>query len=251
MGEGFVKLFSSILDSSIWGYDSETRLVWITLLAMADADGVVRAAVPGIANRARVSMEATEKALDIFQSPDEHSRSEEHEGRRVVKDGRNWTILNFREHRERYRQEQEKQRKRRWWRENRGKTDNNSEPLADTSDTLAKTRPIQRQNTEAETEEDKKKHNPSAASRGLDWLDDSLWKEWISHKRRIKASVSERAIKASIKKLEKFGTKKANAIISQSLDNGWKGLFELKDEKPEDKPQRPAMYKEWVTPWEK
>ena len=161
MGEGFVKLYSAILDSSIWSYDTETRIVWITLLAMADSDGFVHAALPGIANRARVSIEATEKALEIFQGPDEHSRSNEHDGRRITKDGRSWLILNFREHRERQVAEAERARKRKWWRENRGKkktkdqqenTRRTSENLAKTSNLLDASRPIQR--TEAYTETD-------------------------------------------------------------------------------------------------
>jgi hypothetical protein len=162
MGEGFVKLFSTILDSSIWGYDVETRIVWITLLAMADSKGRVHAAVPGIANRARVSMEATQKALDVFQEPDEHSRSSDYEGRRIVKDGRDWIILNFEEHRERQVKESEKARKRKWWRENRGKDaklDNPSDGLADSSGDLKKTRPIKKAYKEGykEGEEEKKK----------------------------------------------------------------------------------------------
>jgi hypothetical protein len=162
MGEGFVKLFSTILDSSIWGYDVETRIVWITLLAMADSKGRVRAAVPGIANRARVSMEATQKALDLFQEPDEHSRSSEYEGRRIVKDDRDWVILNFEEHRERQVKESEKARKREWWRKNRGKDAklaDTSDGLADPSDDSPKTRPIKKHITEAykEGEEEKKK----------------------------------------------------------------------------------------------
>ena len=38
----YVKLWSDLLDSSLWVQESpETRIVWITLLAMADADGMM------------------------------------------------------------------------------------------------------------------------------------------------------------------------------------------------------------------
>ena len=37
----FVKLHGSILDSSVWGESKATRLVWITMLAMADGEGTV------------------------------------------------------------------------------------------------------------------------------------------------------------------------------------------------------------------
>jgi bacterioferritin (cytochrome b1) len=84
---------------------------------------------------------------------------------------------------------------------------------------------------EEETKE-KKKYNPKQAVSGLGWIDDKLWSEWIDHKRKVKASVSERAIKANIKELEGFGKNIANRVIAQSLDCGWKGLFALKDNAP-------------------
>jgi hypothetical protein len=40
------QLFAKILDSSIWLEDSDTRIVWITLLAVIDEDGMCRFASP-------------------------------------------------------------------------------------------------------------------------------------------------------------------------------------------------------------
>jgi hypothetical protein len=119
--EYFVKVYASILDSSVWDHDAETRIVWITLLAMADASGKIHASVPGIANRARVSLEKTEQALDIFQQPDPYSRNQAFDGRRLERIDRDWLILNYPEHRSRHlmRKEAERARKRRWWRENK------------------------------------------------------------------------------------------------------------------------------------
>ncbi len=121
--EPFVKLKTSILDSTIWNYDAETRVVWITMLAMADHKGRVHAAIPGIAHRARVSINAVERALERFQSPDPYSRTADHEGCRVRRDGRDWLILNYGAHRDVDPNEKERERKRRWWRENRGKNE--------------------------------------------------------------------------------------------------------------------------------
>ncbi len=100
MPGGFVKLYGSILDSSVWSEDPYTRLVWITMLAMADADGFVEAAVPGLARRANVPLEACEAALARLQAPDPHSKSPEHEGRRIERAERGWTILNYKTYRE-------------------------------------------------------------------------------------------------------------------------------------------------------
>jgi len=100
MSMTFTKLFSSITDSSIWCQDDHTRLLWITMLAMADKHGRVWASVPGLANRARVPFEAAERALSIFLAPDPHSRTKDHDGRRVeVIDG-GWRLLNHAKYRE-------------------------------------------------------------------------------------------------------------------------------------------------------
>ena len=50
----YVKLFASILTSTLWAQDDATRLVWITLLALADKDGFVRASPSGLARLANV-----------------------------------------------------------------------------------------------------------------------------------------------------------------------------------------------------
>ena len=52
---GYTKLFGSILDSTVWATPATVRVVWITMLAMADEHGVVSASVGGLARRAVVS----------------------------------------------------------------------------------------------------------------------------------------------------------------------------------------------------
>jgi len=100
MAEYFTKLFSSITDSSIWLEDNETRLVWITILAMADKHGNVMSSVPGLAHRARVTHADAQRAIELFLSPDAHSRSKAHEGRRLSVIDRGWRILNYQKFRE-------------------------------------------------------------------------------------------------------------------------------------------------------
>jgi hypothetical protein len=69
------------------------------MLAMADKHGRVWASVPGLANRARVPVEAVERALGIFLAPDPHSRTKAFEGRRIeVIDG-GWRLLNHAKYR--------------------------------------------------------------------------------------------------------------------------------------------------------
>lgn len=97
----FVKLYATILDSSLWLEAEGTRLLWITMLAVADPQGYVRASVAGLARRANISREACEEGLRVLASPDPDSRTEEHEGRRIeeVAPG-TWLVLNLRAYRE-------------------------------------------------------------------------------------------------------------------------------------------------------
>lgn len=97
---GYTKLFSSIVTSSIWQEDNATRLVWITLLATADARGIVEASLPGLAHVARVDRDECERALAKLASPDPDSRTKDHDGRRIAECDGGWQILNYAQYRE-------------------------------------------------------------------------------------------------------------------------------------------------------
>ena len=96
---GYVKLFSSLLASTIWNEDLETRVVWITMLAMANRDGVVEGSIPGLAHHARVRLEAAHKALKKLSAPDPFSRSKESEGRRIIAIDGGWLLVNHKKYR--------------------------------------------------------------------------------------------------------------------------------------------------------
>jgi hypothetical protein len=70
-------------------------LVWITFLALANKDGVVEGAVPGIAHMARVEVGDTIKAIEVLEEPDEYSRNSDYDGRRIEKVEGGWKILNY------------------------------------------------------------------------------------------------------------------------------------------------------------
>jgi hypothetical protein len=95
MADGYTKLYADIVDSSIWKEDSDTCKVWITLLALCNAEGFVRGSVGWLASKAKVSTESTTVALTKFLNPDPESRTEAHEGRRLEQVERGWLILNY------------------------------------------------------------------------------------------------------------------------------------------------------------
>lgn len=92
---GYTPLFSSIIASTIWRESKETKIVWITMLAMSDARGVVEASIPGLADMAKVSLEECKVALSVLMSPDEYSRTKDHDGRRIEEVDGGWLVLNI------------------------------------------------------------------------------------------------------------------------------------------------------------
>lgn len=90
---GFVKLHSAILESSVWGLPHATVRVWIAMLVMADADGIVWASLDGLAHRARVTIEECEQAVACFLGPDRHSRDQT-TGERIEAVPGGWLVLN-------------------------------------------------------------------------------------------------------------------------------------------------------------
>ena len=102
---GYTKLHATILDSSVWSESMATRIVWITMLAMADQDGVVQASVGGLAHRANVSRAECEEALRVFLSPDPDSRDGT-SGERVEVVPGGWLVLNHANYRDKQTRQQ-------------------------------------------------------------------------------------------------------------------------------------------------
>lgn len=94
------KLFTKILDSSIWLESMPTRIVWLTFIAVMDEHGFCQfAAVGNVANRARVSLIEAQEALRCLESPDKESGDPENEGRRIERVPGGWMVLNAQKHR--------------------------------------------------------------------------------------------------------------------------------------------------------
>lgn len=104
----YTNLLQSLLTSTVWLEDDETRIVWITMLAMANKRGEVLASIPGLARRAGVSVTECEKALDNFKSPDPYSRTPDHEGRRIMDIDGGWFLLNHGKFQKAYKDEKRK-----------------------------------------------------------------------------------------------------------------------------------------------
>ena len=118
---GYTPLFGSIVRSSIWDEDNATRIVWITMLALAEADGTIEGSVKGMAHEARVTLSECKTALEILKAPDPYSKTTDNEGRRIREIDGGWLLLNHKLYREKaksrakymrhYREEKKKEHK--------------------------------------------------------------------------------------------------------------------------------------------
>lgn len=112
MSEPFVKIYGSkLLKSTLWMECVEARLLFLGMLAEADEHGVVDIpSVKVLAHRMNMTVEQTERGLAVLEAPDEESRSADDDGRRVVREGRVWRIVNSRKYREMRTENQERDR---------------------------------------------------------------------------------------------------------------------------------------------
>src|SRR4030042_1008042 len=102
MSDGFVKIYGSqLLNSTVWVQtDLTTKVVWIIMLTLADRHGNVKASVPGIAKLAGVEIEEAAESIEILKAPDKWSRTQEHEGRRLIEIDGGWNVLNYEKYRD-------------------------------------------------------------------------------------------------------------------------------------------------------
>lgn len=126
---GYAKLFSSITESSLWCVSSkDARLLFVSMLARADASGVVEASLPGLAKIANLSLKETEAALAELSSPDVYDRSGRDEGRRIVKVDGGWALVNFAVYRERRNEDERREYMRTYMQKYRETSVNNCKP---------------------------------------------------------------------------------------------------------------------------
>lgn len=156
----FTKLFSSITESTVWCEDANTRIVWIAMLAMADRQGRVWASIPGLANRARVPVDACREAIDKFLGPDPDSRTKDHDGRRIAEIDGGWVLLNHEKYRSLRSEEERREYKREWTKNSRRAKSQQCGQDVDKSGQSGPQWTHAEADTEADTDKDKDPSDP-------------------------------------------------------------------------------------------
>lgn len=99
----FAKVFGQIFDSSI-AEDYNCRRMFIDLLVLADSTGAVDMTIEAISRRTNVPIKEVEKYIKDLCQPDAKSRSDLHEGKRLIPLDEHrdwgWMIVNYRHYRQ-------------------------------------------------------------------------------------------------------------------------------------------------------
>jgi hypothetical protein len=219
------KLFTKILDSSIWLAPDPHRLVWITLIASMDEDGnAMFACADNLAARARVTVEEAEAAIADFEAPDPKSGDPENEGRRIERFPGGWHVLNAHKYRQMVTKqiirEQTRMRTEKWRKKKAGDAPvTQSDESVTTSEAIALSK----------SRSDGKKNAPTALP-----LPESLnleaWEEWMAYRRERKLpKYKDASIKKNAKFLAVFTKEQQQEIVDYSIRNSYQGLFEPKE----------------------
>ena len=178
------------------------------LLILSDRFGHVDMTLDSIHRRTTVPLDVLETGIVELLKPDPDSRRPDEEGRRIVPldPGRNWgwRITNHQHYRQIRSAEERRNYQREYMRDYRKGTKRGA----------------------------RKPAKPSARGNGTDaapvvpeWIDAALFASWIKI-RPAKARTAD-AQAAAIAKLDKFRAQglDVNAILQESLANGWQGIF--------------------------
>ncbi len=134
------KIFTKILDSSIWLESTPTRIVWLMFIAVMDEAGFAQfASVRNVAHRARVTDDEAQAAITALEGPDPDSSDPDQDGRRIERVPGGWIVLNAEKYRELVTrsviQEQTRERVRRHRAKTRGVTNSNAPVTPSDTDT--------------------------------------------------------------------------------------------------------------------
>jgi len=234
MADHYVKLWASIVDSSVWKEPDRHRIVWVTMLTMADKNGFVGASVDGLARRANVPEEDVESALKAFLSPDPRSRNREHDGRRIQEVPRGWHILNHgyfrdlqaKEEMRAYERDRKRGQRSKDVPDSPGHVPDNVGQVPDKPDKLGF---VPSASSGTGTDSASVSERESTRERTRKQIDrpedvpEQVWTDWLSHRKAVKAPVTATVLTGLAREAAKAGMSVAEAMTT-TVTQGWKGF---------------------------
>lgn len=210
---GWTPLFQQIIGSSIWGAENHIRIAWITMLAVANKDGIAPVTAGGLARLANISREEAAEALEALSSPDDDTLTQEFEGRRIERCDTGWRLLNFVKYRDMAKKaiiREQNRTAQAEWRASQDDPDNeNPNPPEPTN---PKPPPHV---TEATI--------PPALNTPA-FL--AIWKTWLDHLKQKRKTPTTHAVELQLRKLADMGLVRAIAAVENSISKNYQGVYE-------------------------
>ena len=243
----YTKLFNSIITSSLWMEPDHTRIVWITMLALADKNGEVQASVPGLARLAGVPVESCRVALTALTSPDPDSRTKVLEGRRIVEIDGGWELVNHAKYRRMASEEDAREANAKRQSRHRARAEEVTENNGMSLESNAPVTPLDhKQSTEAKADAEAKPIKKKKAAAPLKILTADIlplltdefrnssfmeaWAGFVEHRKSIKASLTDLAVKRFASDFTEWGCDRSVFAINKTIKSGkWSGIFYPED----------------------
>lgn len=220
------KLFTKILDSSIWMEPTPTRIVWLTLIAAMDETGFVQfASIHNVAHRAVVTLEQAQEAVNCLEATDANSSDGDNEGRRIERVSGGWIVLNAHKYRAIATREHQKLL-------NRERVKKYRTAHKSNGDVMHPNETVTLSEAEADTEKKKTQASPAfllpeAFSGNQDLV--KAWAEFQArYKKKTRVAMTEGTRDRHFKKLESWGEGMFLAALNKSIDNNYTDIFEPK-----------------------
>lgn len=243
----YAKVYEQIFDSSI-AENWQTRHVFIDLIMLANAHGEVDMTHEAIARRTNVPLEIVKAAITELEQPDPKSRNPAEEGRRIIRldDHRDWgwRIVNHGYYRSLRSDDDRRTAARLRQQEHRKSLKMNKKQekcvtsVTESDDALlsASVSVSSSVNRKKGSPEGKKPHNRDGeidAILSSGWFRDDdfkcAWADWIDYRNEIKHPLTPVSMLQQLKTFQCWDDKiKAIQSIRQSIINGWRGLFEVR-----------------------
>jgi len=97
------KIFQSMYDGTI-SVNWKGLVTFQQMIVLCDSEGVIDITPPALSSRTRIPLEIIEEGIEYLSSPDPYSRSQEHEGRRIILIDEHrpwgWVIVNHKYYRD-------------------------------------------------------------------------------------------------------------------------------------------------------
>ena len=230
---GWTPVFNSVFDGTLCGKWPDVG-VWVCLLAMADKNGEIDMTPERIAMVLGLPVAILEGCLDRFMDADYGSRSTNDEGCRLSRlcpdRPWGWRIVNFQKYRDRARKQAWDAERTASGRDAERKRINRLEKCPDVSRRVPPSpdSPRSQTQTQTQTQTEEKKARLTPPFAVPEGIAKGAWDEWIAYRRERRLPLSARALSLHVKALLPHPLEVQRAIIEQSIQATWAGLFPLK-----------------------